>query len=76
MIDVVTTYHVYPSDCDNDYRYTLSNYISEVGCKGLEINYEEKNSDGRFEQKSCISFGLEDAPVIHKLIGKLLTDGY
>lgn len=74
MTDVVTVYHIYPKGYCDEFRYVLTNEIPNTDTKGITIIYEEKSpKTHKYQAKDEISFDLEEAVLLHKLLGKLLT---
>ena len=82
MTDIVTVYHIYPEGCCDDYRYVLTNEIPDdepdagflIDTKGITISYQERSPETqKYEAKDSISLGLEEAGIVYKLLGKLLT---
>jgi hypothetical protein len=74
MTDIVTVYHIYPEGCCDDYRYVLTNEMSDIDRKGVTISYQERSPETqKYEAKDSISLGLEEAGIVYKLLGKLLT---
>ena len=74
MTDVVTVYHIYSEGCGDDFRYNISNEIPDIDMKGVYISYQERSAETQqYETKDSISFTMDEAVLVHKLLGKLIT---
>ena len=74
MTDIVTIYHIYPEGCCDEYRYTMSNEISDTDIKGISIVYQERPAGTKqYKTKDSVSFTMDEAVLVHKLLGKLIA---
>jgi len=74
MTDIVTVYHIYPEGCCDEYRYSISNKIGYIDIKGISIVHQQRSAETKqYETKDSISFTIDEAVLVHKLLGKLIA---